>query len=104
MNIPKDRYATKNQFLETISNPYFRVSNFSNLLGRKVIQPVNLFMTNLPDGLHSQELRDWCAVLPNRLSDPHHHARQNLQESQLQQKRDYDIRIVEHLYNPGDIV
>lgn len=49
MNIPKDRYATKNQFLnKTISNTYFRVSNFLNLLGREVIQPVHF-----PDGLHS---------------------------------------------------
>lgn len=49
MNIPKDRYATKNQFLNiTISNTYFRVSNFLNLLGREVIQPVHF-----PDGLHS---------------------------------------------------
>lgn len=70
------------------------------MLGREVIQPVHLLMGDLPDGLHSQEPSDWCFDLSNRLSQAHHH----LQEAQLRQKRDYDMRLVEHHYNPGDIV
>lgn len=73
------------------------------MLGREVIQPVHLLMGNLPDCLHSQEPSDWCFHLANRLSKAHHHARQNLQEAQLRQKRDNDMRLVEHHYNPGDI-
>lgn len=74
------------------------------MLGREVIQPVHLLIRNIPDCLHSQEPSEWCFDLANRLSKAHLHARQNLQEAQLRQKRDYDMRLVEHYYNPGDIV
>lgn len=74
------------------------------MLGREVIQPAHLLMGHLPEDLHSQEPSDWCLDLANRLSKAHHHARQNLQEAQLRQKRDNDMRLVEHHYNPGDIV
>ena len=74
------------------------------MLGREVIQPVHLITGNIPGNLSPLGADEWSADLSRRLTDAHHCARQNLKQAQLRQKRDYDLRVVEHHYDEGDLV
>ncbi|CAG2204197.1 unnamed protein product [Mytilus edulis] len=46
----------------------------------------------------------WVKHLVGRMQKIHEFARHSLHTSQLRQKRDYDLRVVEHKYQPGDLV
>uniref|UniRef100_A0A8W8NIX9 Uncharacterized protein n=1 Tax=Magallana gigas TaxID=29159 RepID=A0A8W8NIX9_MAGGI len=74
------------------------------MLGREVIQPVHLITKNIPGHLSPQTADEWIADLSLRLAEAHACARQNLKQTQHRQKRDYDLRVVEHHYSEGDLV
>lgn len=74
------------------------------MLGREVIQPVHLITNNIPGHLSPQTADEWIADLSLRLAEAHACARQNLKQTQHRQKRDYDLRVVEHHYSEGDLV
>ena len=72
------------------------------MLGREVIQPIDLIL-----GLSEQSPQNppnWVGTLAQNLSEIHHLARKKIGETQLRQKRDYDLRIFERSYNVGDVV
>ena len=72
------------------------------MLGRETIQPIDLIL-GLPGPTH-QDPPTWVANLSNNLSQVHQLAREKTEQTQLRQKRDYDLRILEMTYSPGDVV
>ena len=72
------------------------------MLGRETIQPNDLIL-GLP-GPSPQDSPTWVANLSKNLSQVHQLAREKIGSSQLRQKRDYDLRIFEKTYSPGDVV
>ena len=74
------------------------------MLGREVIQPIHLITGNIPGNWSPHSPDEWSADLGRRLADAHACARQNLKQAQHRQKRDNDLRVVEHHYNQGDLV
>ena len=72
------------------------------MLGREVIQPIDLIL-----GISKPSPRDpsnWVENLANNLSEIHKLAREKIGERQLRQKRDYDLRVFERSYKVGDVV
>ena len=72
------------------------------MLGREVIQPIDLIL-----GLSEQSPKNppnWVGTLAQNLSEIHNLARKKIEETQLRQKRYYDLRIFERSYNVGDVV
>lgn len=69
-----------------------------------MIQPVHLITGNIPGHLSPQTADEWIADLSPRLAEAHVCARQNLKQTQQRQKRDYDLRVVEHHYSDGSVV
>ena len=75
------------------------------MLGRETIQPVQLllgipFKTVRNEG----ETDPWVLELAENLRNVHTFARKKLKTTQLRQKRDYDLRVVQHQYQSGDLV
>ena len=48
--------------------------------------------------------KNWVIDLSECMSQIHCEARKHLRMNQLHQKNDYDLRVNEHLYHPGDFV
>jgi hypothetical protein len=46
----------------------------------------------------------WILELAENLKTVHRYARQSLKAAQKRQKRDYDMRVLEHSYNIGDLI
>ena len=64
------------------------------MLGRKVIQPIDLIL-----GLSEQSPQNppnWVGTLAQNLLEIHNLARKKIGETQLHQKRDYFLRIFEN--------
>ncbi len=74
------------------------------MLGREVLQPVDLLLGLTETQLQRYEPYQWVQHLAKEASRAHHIARENLDASQLRQKRDYDLRLLEHTYEVGDLV
>lgn len=74
------------------------------MLGRELIQPVHLVTGNILGHLSPQTADEWIADLSLRLAEAHACALKNLKQAQHKQKRDYDLRVVEHHYSDGDLV
>lgn len=74
------------------------------MLGRETVQPIQLLLGTIPQCLESFTEDDWVAHLTRSLHEVHKFARDNLRVAQARQKRDYDLRLVEHQYEPGDLV
>ena len=72
------------------------------MLGRETIQPIDLIL-GLP-GPSPQDPPTWVANLSKKLSEVHQLAREKIGNTQLRQKRDYDLKILEKTYSPGDVV
>ena len=72
------------------------------MLGREVIQPIDLIL-GTPRAT-PQDPPTWVANLTSSLSSVHKLAREKIGETQLRQKRDYDLRVFEKSYNVGDVV
>jgi hypothetical protein len=71
------------------------------MLGREVQTPLEV-MTGV--FCESQSIPQFVRNLTNRFSEAHQIAREHLQENQLRQKRDYDVKLVTSTYNVGDVV
>ncbi|MCG8048702.1 MAG: DDE-type integrase/transposase/recombinase, partial [Candidatus Thiodiazotropha endolucinida] len=72
------------------------------MLGREIIQPIDLIL-----GLSSATPRDppsWVDNLTRNLANVHKLAREKIGNTQLRQKRDYDLRVFEKSYKEGDVV
>lgn len=73
------------------------------MLGREVLQPVDLLMGTL-DSSGSNTPSQWLIGLVQRLNKAHSSVRERLARAQMRQKRTYDLRLVEKTYDLGDIV
>ena len=72
------------------------------MLGREVIQLIDLML-----GLNRHTAQDpptWVKNLSHNLSEVHKLAREKIGETQLRQKRDYDLRVLQKFYEVGDVV
>ena len=72
------------------------------MLGREVIQPIYLIL-----GLPRHAPKDsptWLANLTSNLSKVHNLASEKIGETQLRQKKDYDLKAFERSFKDGDIV
>jgi hypothetical protein len=74
------------------------------MLGREVIQPAELIMGLTQTNLHKYEPYEWVQHLAETIPAIHQQARSNLKTTQHRQKRDYDLRIMEQKFLPGDVV
>ena len=73
------------------------------MLGRETIQPVQLLL-GIPQQCQEQLDPDsWVVKLADSLREVHQFARDNLRTSQARQKRDYDLRVVQHAYQEDDL-
>ena len=72
------------------------------MLGRETTQPIDLIL-GLPR--HTpQDPPNWVATLSRNLSKIHSLARETTGKTQMRQKRDYDLRVLVHPYEKGDVV
>ena len=88
--------------LHSMKNPSTGFSANMLMLGRETIQPIDLLL-----GLntqHSRELHEWVQELMSNLSSVHALAREKIGQTQLRQKRDYDLKLLVNTYNVGDVV
>lgn len=73
------------------------------MLGREVILPIDLMLGT--DYITScQPAHKWVVGLTETMSKVHELARTHLKAAQQRQKRDYDLRLVQHPYEVGNIV
>ena len=72
------------------------------MLGREVIQPIDLIL-GLPRPA-PQDPPTWVAYLTSNLSKIHNLAREKIGETQLRHKRDYDLMVFERSFKEGDVV
>ena len=74
------------------------------MLGREVLQPVDLLLGTLDRQRLAASPAEWLTQLADTLERVHTFVRQNLRTSQALQKRDYDLRIRENQFGVGDLV
>jgi transposase InsO family protein len=74
------------------------------MLGREVLLPLDLMMGTAEIPLHRKDPPIWVKELHERMSKIHRFAREHLHAAQARQKRDYDLRLKEESYQPGDLV
>ena len=74
------------------------------MLGREVLQPIDLVLGTLDRQRMVATPSDWLAQLANTLEMVHVFVRKNLQTTQARQKRDYDLRVHERKFQVGDLV
>jgi len=72
------------------------------MLGREVSHPLDI-MLGTTSSLH-KEPSEYIHTLQDTLQKTHQIARENLQSAQRRQKRDYDLKTNQQLYNIGDVV
>ena len=74
------------------------------MLGREIILPEDLVLGRIQNLTEESSPENWVIDLSERMSQIHCEARKHLRMNQLHQKNDYDLRVNEHLYHPGDFV
>ena len=74
------------------------------MLGRETTQPIHLLLGLPNTSAQSREHDPWVLELAENLKTVHRYARQSLKAAQMRQKRDYDMRVLEHSYNIGDLI
>ena len=75
------------------------------MLGREVHTPVEmLFPNTLICRKDPETIPDYVDELKQKLTETYHTVRANLKRAAKHQKRNYDTRVTEHLYHPGDVV
>ena len=74
------------------------------MLGREVIQPVDLLTGTCNLNLKIKEPGQFITDLKDTLEKVHSIARENLQAAQFRQKKTYDIKLYNKTYNVGDVV
>ena len=72
------------------------------MLGREVILPLDLLIGH--PNKQKTEPPDWVIELDKRMQRVHCLARERLESSQIRQKKNYDVRLRECTYEPGDVV
>ena len=88
--------------LHSMKNNFTGFSANQLMLGREVIQPIDLIL-GIPKPT-PQDLSDWVKQITYNLSEIHNLAREKIGKTQLRQKRDYDLRVFERSYKIGDVV
>ena len=74
------------------------------ILGRETTQPIHLLLGLPNTSAQRREHDPWILELAENLKTVHRYARQSLKAAQMRQKRDYDMRMLEHSYNIGDLI
>ena len=74
------------------------------MLGRQTIQPIQLMLGIPQNGQEVEQPSTWVTKLVRNMQKVHEFAMRNLRTSQKRQKRDYDLRVVQRKYDPGDLV
>jgi hypothetical protein len=74
------------------------------MLGRDTVQPIHILLGTTQERMERFDPESWIARLTESLQEVHKQARDNLRVAQFRQKRDYDMRLVEHQYHAGDLV
>jgi transposase InsO family protein len=74
------------------------------MLGRETTQPIHLLLGLPNTSAQRREHDPWILELAENLKTVHRYARQSLKAAQMRQKRDYDMRMLEHSYNIGDLI
>ena len=74
------------------------------MLGRETTQPIHLLLRLPNTSAQSREHDPWILEMAENLKIIHRHARQSLKAAQMRQKIDYDMRMLEHIYNIGDFI
>ena len=72
------------------------------MLGRETIQPLDLMIGQVD--LSPVTEVEWVRDLLSKMSEIHRLAREKIGQTQLRQKRDYDLRLKERTFNLGDPV
>ena len=72
------------------------------MLGRETIQPIDLIIGQFDSTPYSPN--EWVQDLSNNLSQAHKIARERVGQTQLRQKRDYDLKLRTNYYHIGDVV
>ena len=73
------------------------------MLGRQVTLPIDVLFP-LPRTERQQEPPEYVANLREKMENCYELARAQLKLAAERQKKDYDTRIVEHIYKKGDLV
>ena len=73
------------------------------MFGREVNIPSNILYP-FPRQEEPASIHEYVSELRDRLEETYHTVRENLKLAAQRQKRDYDSRIVENVYNVGDLV
>ena len=73
------------------------------MFGREVNIPSNILYP-FPRQEEPASVHEYVSELRDRLEETYHTVRENLKLAAQRQKRDYDSRIVENVYNIGDLV
>ena len=74
------------------------------MLNRETTQPIHLLLGLPNTSAQSRDHDPWILELAENLKTVHRYARQSLKAAQMRQKRDYDMRMLEHSYNIGDLI
>lgn len=74
------------------------------MLGREVFHPADLIMGTASPNMSHFQPAEWVQHLSTTLHEVHKLARENLRSSIRTQKRLYDTRLQESVFNPGDVV
>lgn len=74
------------------------------MFGRETVQPIQLVLGTAQDLFRKYDPDSWIGELAQSLQEIHQLARERLRVSQMRQRRDYDLRLVEKQYSPGDLV
>ena len=74
------------------------------MLGREVLQPVDIMLGTIQHKFKSVSTNEWVDDLVERMSKVHHQVREKLKSVQAYQKRTYDLKLNENIYQAGDLV
>ncbi|XP_033731103.1 uncharacterized protein LOC117320667 [Pecten maximus] len=74
------------------------------MLGREVMLPADIMMGVSQANLEDFEPAEWVQNLNRVIAEAHQFARHHLESTQVRQKKDYDLKLREQMYNPGDTV
>ena len=74
------------------------------MLGREVLQPIDLMLGTAERSARFQDSATYVKNLRTNLQTVHALAREHLQTAQVRQKRDYDFKLNQQLFQIGDVV
>ena len=94
------------QLASAIRSTENRHTGFTNflMLGRETIKPIDIIAGTASRSPNFENYSTYVKTLVHRMESVHETVRHNLIESQVIQKRNYDIKLKQHKYEPGDVV